>query len=296
MPPFCSRSCQRLAHELKYYNLEAAQLDERLQPDYRLLMVGGSGENDPDSHRRWLRCFDHKAGGWGRLGVMDVERRCGCGAAAVGSYLYAFGGQDATEDIGCITTYNMATNSMGEAAKPPIDLRCCAAVACGGLLYSVGGVDVELERRADSVLAYKPVIDCWVDGPALPMAMSGVAAAEHMGCIYVCGGHMGDSTSPINGSLLMLDPRTRTWASLPAMPTAVGPARAAVVAGRMYVPRGGAQRCPPCSATTWWLGTGTRAARPWRRPGAPMVRPPCMVSCGRWAAEHGRMLTSPSMA
>ena len=37
----------------------------------------------------------------------------------------------------------------------------------------------------------------------------------------------------------MLDPRTRSWASLPAMPTPVGGSHAAVVAGRMYVPGGG---------------------------------------------------------
>ena len=58
-----------------------------------------------------------------------------------------------------------------------------------------------------------------------------------MGCIYACGGRKGIGTHP-SGSTVMLDPRTRAWATLPAMPTPVAAAQAAVVAGRMCVPGG----------------------------------------------------------
>ena len=241
LPP--SRSCQRLAHELHYYNLDAPQLDERLRPadpDTRLLLVGGKSDStDPDNPSRLLQCFDHKAGGWGRLGHMAVRRPEGCGAAAVGSYLYAFGGEaDGVEEPGCMTMYNMATRKVEEAAKPPSALQCCAGVACGGMVYSLGGSAVLLHtrHRVADVCTYNPDIDSWVDGPALPWAMHSMAAAEHSGCIYACGG-WGDVALP-SGSLLMLDPRTRSWASLPTMPTPVGSARAAVVDGRMYVPGG----------------------------------------------------------
>ena len=92
---------------------------------------------------------------------------------------------------------------------------------------------------------YNPNIDSWVCGPALPSPVYSLAAVEHMGCIYACGGWGGQGLP--SGSLRMLDPRTRSWASLPTMPTPVGRAHAAVVAGRMYVP-GGGTRADDCTA------------------------------------------------
>ena len=69
LPCPLSRTCQRLAHKLRFYNLEAAQLDERLrpaEPDYRLALVGGRG---PEYSSQWLLCFDDKAGGWASTGL-----------------------------------------------------------------------------------------------------------------------------------------------------------------------------------------------------------------------------------
>ena len=84
--------------------------------------------------------------------------------------------------------------------------------------------------------AYNPDTDSWVPGQALPYAGYCLAATEHSGCIYVCGGRLLDGTS--SAALHMLDPRTRAWTALPTMPTPAASAGAAVVAGRMYVPGG----------------------------------------------------------
>lgn len=224
-------------HELRYYNLEAPQLDEQLrpaEPSYRLVLVGGEGpEGDPDPSQ-WLQAYDPKLHGWGRLGDMGVQRRFGCGAAAVGSRLYAFGGQvNPALAPGSMTSYNMATKRVKYLAKPPRALQYCAGVACDGCLYSVGGRG-EGAPVAD-VYAYNPDTDSWMAGPALPSALWGMAAAEHMGAIYACGGRpAGDTPS----TLLMLDPRTRAWASLPTMPTPTAHAGVAAVSDRMYVPGG----------------------------------------------------------
>ena len=199
-------------------------------------------DNDQDGHSQWLQCFDHKAGGWGRLGHMAVSRPYGYGAVAVGAYLYTFGGEgDDVVQPGCMTMYNTVTRKMEEVARPPRALQYCTGVASGGLVYNLGGWDEDLETDVADVCTYNPDIDSWVGGPALPWAMFGLAAAEHSGCIYVCGGWQADdyTEAPPSGALLMLDPRTRSWVSLPTMPTPVGThARAAVVAGRMYVPGG----------------------------------------------------------
>ena len=246
-----SRTCLRLAHELRFYNLKAAQLDERLrpaEPDYRLVLVGGTGHDEavPDPS---LQCFVDKAGGWGQLlpdGVID--RPNGCDAAAVGTHLYAFGGGsfgDVQEPGGmrfgdveepeCMTMYNMANRKMAEVAKLPRTLIKCSGVACGGLVYSLGGMDWSLQVCVADMFTYTPELDSWVPGLPLPFAVSGMAAVEHMGSIYACGGRRINDTGTRSAALLMLDPRTRAYITLPT-PTAF--AGAAVVSGRMYMPGG----------------------------------------------------------
>ena len=236
---------------------------------------------DMDDPSRWLQCFDDKAGGWGRLEDMAMGRPCGCGVAALGTYLYAFGGEgDDVEESACMTVYNMATRKMEEVAKLPRALQLCTGVACCGLVYSLGGYDGALEEVAASVHAYNPDIDSWVGGPPLPVAVADMAAAEHMGCIYVCGGaleaHVRRSIifgreSP-SGSLLMLDPRTRAWATLPAMPTPVAPASAALVAGRMYVPGGDSGAVLPGNLSLPILQCYDMAAGRWDTSCVPMAQ------------------------
>ena len=63
-----------------------------------------------------------------------------------------------------------------------------------------------------------------------------MAAAEHCACIYACGGQLLNGSQ--SGGLLRLDPRCRSWTTLPAMPTPSAFGAAAVVSGRLYVPGG----------------------------------------------------------
>ena len=284
-----SRTCQRLAHELRYYNLEAPQLDERLRPaepavpDYRLFLVGGEGPPDGPDHARCLQLYDHKVGGWGRLRDMGARRQQVCGAAAVATRMYAFGGEDDEAlEPGCTSKYDMATGIMEEVAKLPRTLQSCTGVACDGLVYCLGGWDITGGGGVADVYAYIPDLDCWLSGPALPSAARSMAAAEHLGCIYACGGR--EFLDPV-AALLMLDPRTRAWASLAAMPTGAADAGAAVVAGRMYVP-GGTREDHPEHVALPSLQCYDMVAGRWDTGCAPMAE-------ARWglgvAAMHGEV-------
>ena len=93
-----------------------------------------------------------------------------------------------------------------------------------------------LEEHVADMFTYNPELDSWVPGLPLSFAVSGMAAAEHMGSIYACGGWVGDGSK--SGALLMLDPRARAYTTRPTMPAPAAYAGAAVVAGRMYVPGG----------------------------------------------------------
>ena len=158
----------------------------------------------------------------------------------------------------------------GGGGQPFPHLQFCTGMACGGLVYSLGGLDIALGVHVGSVLAYNPDIDSWVDGIALPLAVSGPAVADHMGCIYSCGG-IGRGEFLTSGTLLMLDPRTRSWVSLPTMPTPVGNAHAAVVAGRMYVPGGGTREAGRLTAQPTLQCYDLVAGR-WDTGSAPMAK------------------------
>ena len=81
-----------------------------------LLLVGGKDQEADLYPSQCLQCFDNKAGGWGRLADMSMERPFGCGAAAVGTFLFAFGGGKG-EEPQYTTIYDMATRRTVEAAK-----------------------------------------------------------------------------------------------------------------------------------------------------------------------------------
>ena len=102
---------------------EAAQLDEGLRPaehDYRLVLVGGAEfEPDPGCSQR-LQCFYNKAGGWGQLQDMGIDRPSHPGAAAVGTCLYAVGGEGfLVQEPECMTMCNLASGKMAKGAKLP---------------------------------------------------------------------------------------------------------------------------------------------------------------------------------
>ena len=240
---------QLLAHELSYFNISAPQLDAKLLPEergYRLVLVGGvgpgpgpggpraeaaAGLGDDSEPSFWLQYYDNRAVGWGRLGDIGVGRPQRCAAAAVGSRLYAWGGEESLAGPPQpATSYDTVSNEVREVARPLRRIQGSAGVACNSLVYGLGGWctqhvaaaagNVETMAVAD-VCVYNPETDSWMLCPALPAAMTGMAAAEHGGCIYGCEGLVDDGRSPPSGGLFMLDPRTRAWETLPSMPTPV---------------------------------------------------------------------------
>ena len=254
----------------------------------------------------WLRCFDPKCNGWGQLEDIEVERGIPCGAAAIGSYLYAFGvlvdiGLHGDQEPGCMTRFDMAGCQMAEVAGPPSVLSHCAGVACGGRVYSLGGWSYE--GSVADVSTYIPDIDWWGAGPALPSTVFGMAAAEHMGAIYACGGWKAGNRDHASPALLMLDPRTRVWSALPAMSNTpatyegaagVGGVGAAVVSGRLYVP--GSDHSGHAGGTLWCYDV---AAGRWDTGCAPMAEERCSLAVAAlqgevWAVgggSHGPLAT-----
>ena len=253
------RLCQQLAHEFTFFNLEAPQLDELLrppEPEHCLVLVGGRlSDQQPATLSRRLQYYDRRAGGWGRLQDMTVGRSNGCAAAALGSHLYVLGGEG-NNVVGPYhtTVYDLASRKMEERAGPPRYVRACAGVACDGLVYSLGGINSDRAAVAD-VCAYNPYTDSWVPGPPLPSALGVLAAAEHQGGIYACGGCRRSPTF-VSAALSMMDPRTRAWSCLATMPTAAFAVGAAVVGSRMYVPGGCTSSGPSSSLQCYDIAAG----------------------------------------
>jgi hypothetical protein len=76
--------------------------------------------------------------------------------------------------------------------KPCANVRRHAASACmgDGRIFVIGGLIEENQRLlpSPSVETYNPVQGTWMQGCSLPMALTGLRAAELNGVLYVTGG------------------------------------------------------------------------------------------------------------
>lgn len=136
----------------------------------------------------------------------------------------------------------------------PTARRDCAAAACAGLVYVMGG------ESDDGVLAtvdvFEPAAGRWAAGPAMLAARSGGAAAAAEGALFALGGR-GPGESQLRASrpgalpyrtldvVERLDPATGQWEELPPMPVRREYFAAVARAGRLYAIGG-------CNDRTFW--------------------------------------------
>jgi len=130
-----------------------------------------------------------------------------------------------------------------------------AAVACGGSLYVMGGVEYDRNTpffprhsALASVERYSPDTGCWEKLASMSTPRWGAAAAELNGKIYVIGG----LNCPLRwekmqaivpkeysreklASVEVYDPATGAWTSVAPMKTARSDATAAVYNGSLYI-------------------------------------------------------------
>ena len=98
---------------------------------------------------------------------------------------------------------------------------------------------------------FDPATNRWEGRTSLPKPRAGVNGVAARGCFYVFGGE-GNDADPrgIFAEMDVYNPRTNTWAPLPAIPTPVhGVTGSAYVDGLIYLPGGGTSLCGSSGST-----------------------------------------------
>src|SRR4029079_14883389 len=110
--------------------------------------------------------------------------------ATLAGKMYVIGGngdlKDKDIDGRQVFAYDVAANKWSRKASLPKPRTHLAAVALGGKIYALGGLDPN--HATDSVYVYDPKTNHWSIGPSLPEKLHALAAVVFQGGIWVIGG------------------------------------------------------------------------------------------------------------
>jgi hypothetical protein len=143
----------------------------------------------------------------------------GAAAAAANGKVYIAGGDEQGYGItNTLQIYDIATDAWTFGAPLPTSsgslLAGSAAVA--GKVYLLGGMDWSNGRSLDTNYIYDIAANTWSFGAPLPEARHSPGAAEVNGLITLFGGL---SNSGVRDDLLVYNPATDTWTTLPGANT-----------------------------------------------------------------------------
>jgi N-acetylneuraminic acid mutarotase len=109
----------------------------------------------------------------------------------------------------------------------------------GGLIYALGGNNMEAGHLCDTVEIYDPARNVWSIGPPLPRPLQGATSTCINERIYLTGGlSEADKSQMFRDETYRLDPTTGHWESLTPLPTPRC-SLASVVVGRTWYTFGG---------------------------------------------------------
>lgn len=187
--------------------------------DGRVIRIGGMSAHNEKGVKNDLHstdevvCFDPAKRQWEAMAKLP-EARSSHDAVVLGHTLYVGGGWKLSGDDGdgakskwhdTLLTLDLSAPEKGWQSQPqPFQRRALAAVAQGGRIWFIGGMDSH-DEPARTVDWFEPTTGQWGKGPDLPdgaMAGFGVAACEQGGKLYV---------SPLSGEVLTLSADGKQW-------------------------------------------------------------------------------------
>jgi N-acetylneuraminic acid mutarotase len=186
-------------------------------------VIGGSAQSgDRVQVSDATAALDTRTRTWTRLPPMPTPRY-ELAAVAVGSKVYAIGGDGGNGPVRTVEVYDTRTRRWSTGPALPKARASLRAVLLDGRIYAVGG----LAGDADS--ADVQVLDVatgrWSAGPALPAPLSNFGLTTYDGRLHALR----------HGDHFTYRPGDRAWQRAPAMPTRRHGEGVAAVDGRMYV-------------------------------------------------------------
>ncbi|KAL9974723.1 hypothetical protein ACROYT_G011802 [Oculina patagonica] len=162
--------------------------------------------------------------------------------------------------------YDPSINTWSPLESFKQKIKYCTIVTFQGLLYVIGGVDQEDDKRLNTVQRYNPDTNLWESMPSLSKARSSVCAVADESHLYAIGGNSSGSRSRFAERF---DPIAKAWRSIaPTLKGRVG-AGGAAVNHKVFV-FGGLTDVAPASkacemydpATNTWSAINSRVALP----------------------------------
>ena len=188
-----------------------------------------------DTVRAWPALLSAEGQGLLTKSMAPGLQRLGFGPKLI----YLVGGFE--EDLGPTKTlraYNPLLDSWCEVASMISERYAHATAVLGGMLYVMGGCDIELDdvSRAEAEM-YDPGADRWQALPSMLTPREFFAAAAVAGKIYAIGGTNGAADIP-SDAVEAYDPYTveaQAWTRVASLPVARSHHTATVVGGKIYV-------------------------------------------------------------
>lgn len=131
-----------------------------------------------------------------------------------------------------VEAYDTATRSWQTVAALPLEIHHVAAVASGGKLYAIGGLQTISFIPIDTLYEYDPAADQWTRRASLPARRGAMAAVEIDGLLYAVGGLVSSFESTTRHEVY--DPMTDEWTELAPLPSPRNHLAAGVIDGKLY--------------------------------------------------------------
>jgi N-acetylneuraminic acid mutarotase len=183
--------------------------------------------------------YDPAADVWIRKADMPTARGA-LGAAVVDGRIFAAGGSPALRERD-FAAYDPVTDRWEVLPDLPTPRNHLAAGAIGGKFYAAGGRSGAIGGITAALEEFDPATARWTARAPLPTARGGIGGAVVGDRLVIFGGE-GNPSTPTGTfeEVEAYDPATDSWTSLAPMPTPRHGIGAAVVAGLVYIPGGGA--------------------------------------------------------
>jgi N-acetylneuraminic acid mutarotase len=205
--------------------------------------------------------FDPVKGEWDTNLPLVPERFSAAAGVGLGRTLYVIGGngdvKDKTVDGRQVFAYDTVRRRWSRKASLPVPRTNLAAVALGGKIYALGGLDPN--HATSTVFVYDPRSNRWSPGPSLPIKLHAMAAVVFKGEIWVIGGQ--NITVHATNRVWIYSPHTHRWRSGPRMPYPMETAGAAVSGNEIHVVLEKRYLIYDAQSHSWSTGPGLQTPR-----------------------------------
>jgi N-acetylneuraminic acid mutarotase len=193
-------------------------------------MVGNSGRP-----LNLFERFEPRTGSWDTSLPLVPERFSAAAGAGLRGTMYVIGGngdpKDKAIDGRQVFAYDTTRRRWTRKASLPAPRTNLAAVALGGQIYALGGLDPF--HATKSVYAYEPRSNRWSIAPSLPEKLHAMAAVVFRGELWVIGGQ--DAAGKATNRVWIYTPHTHRWRAGPRMPFRMETAGAGVAGDEIHV-------------------------------------------------------------